>query len=97
MGNRSGLPLAKHLDYGAMNLATGRCYCNRHHGHGNQLELWSAFTRRPLHDAAIDVVSFSARPCGAVASTSLTVQRYTLSFLEHGYFISADERKPVEK
>lgn len=25
------------------------------------------------------------------------VQRYTLNFLEHGYFVSADERKPVEK
>lgn len=25
------------------------------------------------------------------------VQRYTLNFLEHGYFISAGERKPVEK
>ena len=24
------------------------------------------------------------------------VQRYTLNFLEHGYFISADERKPIE-
>ncbi|HWB10287.1 MAG TPA: CHC2 zinc finger domain-containing protein [Pirellulales bacterium] len=37
----------------SVNLATGRYYCHRCHSHGNQLELWSAFTKRPLHDATI--------------------------------------------
>ena len=45
----------------SVNLATGRYYCHRCHSHGNQLELWSAFTRLPLHQAAIDVCRALAR------------------------------------
>ena len=33
----------------------GRYYCHRCHSHGNQLELWAAFTRLPLHQAAMDL------------------------------------------
>lgn len=39
----------------SVNLETGRYYCHRCHSHGNQLELWSAFTKRPLYDAVIDL------------------------------------------
>jgi DNA primase len=37
------------------NLVIGRYYCHRCHSQGNQLELWSAFTNMPLHQAAIDL------------------------------------------
>ncbi|HJN12417.1 MAG TPA: CHC2 zinc finger domain-containing protein [Pirellulaceae bacterium] len=38
----------------SVNVATGRYYCHRCHRHGNQLELWAAFTGKPLYQAAID-------------------------------------------
>jgi DNA primase len=53
----------------SVNLATGRYYCHRCHSHGNQLELWSAFTRRPMYDAAIDL-------CRALALDVPWVQRW---------------------
>jgi DNA primase len=39
----------------SVNLALGRYYCHRCHNHGNQLELWAAATRLPLHQAAVDL------------------------------------------
>lgn len=37
------------------NVALGRYFCHRCHSHGNQLELWAAATKLPLHQAAIDL------------------------------------------
>ncbi len=37
----------------SVNVAIGRYYCHRCRSHGNQLELWAAATRQPLHPAAI--------------------------------------------
>jgi DNA primase len=39
----------------SVNVALARYYCHRCHSHGNQLELWAAATRLPLHRAAIDL------------------------------------------
>jgi DNA primase len=39
----------------SVNLALGRYYCHRCHSHGNQLELWAAASKLPLHRAAIDL------------------------------------------
>jgi DNA primase len=39
----------------SVNLAIGRYSCHRCHSHGNQLELWAAATKLPLHQAAIDL------------------------------------------
>ena len=39
----------------SVNLATGRYYCHRCRSHGNQLELWAAFIRQPLHPASIQL------------------------------------------
>ena len=39
----------------SVNVAIGRYYCHRCHSHGNQLELWAAATKLPLHQAAIDL------------------------------------------
>jgi len=39
----------------SVNMALGRYYCHRCHSHGNQLELWAAATKLPLHPAAIDL------------------------------------------
>ena len=39
----------------SVNVALGRYYCHRCHSHGNQLELWAAATKLPLHPAAIDL------------------------------------------
>jgi DNA primase len=39
----------------SVNLATGRYYCHGCHSHGNQLDLWAAATKLPLHQAAIDL------------------------------------------
>jgi hypothetical protein len=36
-------------------MATGRYCCHRCHSQGNQLELWAAATKQPLHQAAIDL------------------------------------------
>jgi hypothetical protein len=38
-----------------MNVAIGRYYCNRCRSRGNQLELWAAANKLPLHQAAIDL------------------------------------------
>ena len=37
------------------NLAIGRYYCHHCRSHGNQLELWAAARKLPLHQAAIDL------------------------------------------
>jgi hypothetical protein len=39
----------------SVNVVIGRYYCHRCHSHGHQLELWAAATRRPLHQAAIEL------------------------------------------
>ena len=39
----------------SVNLASGRYYCHGCDSHGNQLELWAAATKLPLHQAAIDL------------------------------------------
>jgi DNA primase len=39
----------------SVNVAIGRYYCHGCHSHGNQLELWAAATKMPLHQAAIDL------------------------------------------
>lgn len=39
----------------SVNLAIGRYYCHGCDSHGNQLELWAAATKLPLHQAAIDL------------------------------------------
>ena len=39
----------------SVNVAIGRYCCHRCESHGNQLELWAAATRLPLHQAAIDL------------------------------------------
>ena len=39
----------------SVNVAIGRYYCHHCHSHGNQLELWVAARKLPLHQAAIDL------------------------------------------
>ena len=39
----------------SVNVALGRYYCHRCHSHGNQLDLWSAATKLPLHRATLDL------------------------------------------
>jgi DNA primase len=39
----------------SVNLETGRYYCHKCQNHGNQLELWAAVRRLPIHQAAIDL------------------------------------------
>ena len=39
----------------SVNVALSCYYCHRCHSHGNQLDLWAAATRLPLHRAAIDL------------------------------------------
>jgi DNA primase len=39
----------------SVNVALGRYYCHSCRSHGNHLDLWSAATKRPLHQAAIDL------------------------------------------
>ena len=39
----------------SVNVAIGRYYCHRCHSHGNQLELWAAASKMPLHQAAVDL------------------------------------------
>ena len=45
----------------SVNVAMGRYYCHSCHSHGNQLELWSAVTKQPLHQAAIDLCHRAGR------------------------------------
>lgn len=37
----------------SVNLASRRYCCHKCHSHGNQLELWAAFTRQKFHSAMI--------------------------------------------
>ena len=37
------------------NVAIGRYYCHQCHSQGNQLELWAAFTKMSLYQAAINL------------------------------------------
>ena len=39
----------------SVNVAIGRYICHRCHSQGNQLDLWAAATKLPLHQAAIDL------------------------------------------
>jgi DNA primase len=39
----------------SVNVAIGRYFCHGCHSQGNQLELWAAATKLPLHRAAIDL------------------------------------------
>jgi DNA primase len=39
----------------SVNVAIGRYFCHSCRSHGNHLELWSAATKLPLHQAAIDL------------------------------------------
>ena len=39
----------------SVNVAAGRYYCHKCHSHGNQLELWAAVHKVPLHEAAVDL------------------------------------------
>jgi DNA primase len=39
----------------SVNVAIGRYYCHQCDSHGNQLELWAAATKQPLHRAAVDL------------------------------------------
>jgi DNA primase len=39
----------------SVNVAIGRYLCHGCHSHGNQLELWAAATKLPLHQAAVDL------------------------------------------
>jgi len=48
-------PGSRHRRSFSVNVATGRYLCHRCHSHGNQLELWAAATKLPLHQAAIDL------------------------------------------
>ena len=38
-----------------VNVAISRYYCHQCHSRGNQLELWAAAAKLPLHQAAIDL------------------------------------------
>jgi len=48
-------PPARGKRYFSVNLARGRYYCHRCHSHGNAIELWTAATKQPFHQAAIDL------------------------------------------
>jgi len=39
----------------SVNVATGRYSCHKCHSYGNQLELWAAYIKKPLHPAMIDL------------------------------------------
>ena len=39
----------------SVNVAIGRYHCHQCHSKGNQLELWAAFTNKPLHPAMVDL------------------------------------------
>lgn len=45
----------------SVNLAIGRYYCHHCRSHGNQLELWAAATKLPLHQAALDLCHRAGR------------------------------------
>ncbi len=39
----------------SVNVAIGRYYCHRCQSYGNQLELWAAARKLPVHQAAVDL------------------------------------------
>jgi hypothetical protein len=39
----------------SVNVALGRTFCHHCRARGNPLELWAVATKRPLHQAAIDL------------------------------------------
>ena len=39
----------------SVNVALRRYYCHQCRSHGNQLELWAAYTRQPLYAATLDL------------------------------------------
>ncbi|HEY7616690.1 MAG TPA: hypothetical protein VH744_07800 [Terriglobales bacterium] len=43
----------------SVNLKTGRYYCHKCQSHGNQLELWAAVHRLPIHEAVIASAALS--------------------------------------
>lgn len=45
----------------SVNLRTARYYCHKCKSHGNQLELWAAVHRLPIHEAAIHLCRALAR------------------------------------
>jgi len=45
----------------SVNVALGRYDCHKCHRHGNQLELWAAFTHLSLYPAAIDLCRMLGR------------------------------------
>jgi DNA primase len=47
-------PSRRHRSF-SVNVVTGRYFCHGCHSYGNQLELWAAATKLPLHRAAIDL------------------------------------------
>ena len=46
---------SRHRRKFSVNVAIGRYYCHQYHSQGDQLDLWAAFTKLPLHQAAIDL------------------------------------------
>jgi hypothetical protein len=45
----------------SVNVAIRRYRCHKCHRQGNQLELWAAYTQRPLHPASIDLCGVLGR------------------------------------
>jgi DNA primase len=45
----------------SVNVAIGRYCCHQCHSHGNQLELWAAFTKMSLYQAAVDLCGLVGR------------------------------------
>lgn len=45
----------------SVNVAIGRYCCHHCRSRGNQLELWAAFTKLPLYQAAVDLCRLLAR------------------------------------
>ncbi len=46
---------SRHRRSFSVNVALGRYSCHGCRSHGNQLELWAAATKLPLHQAALDL------------------------------------------
>ena len=53
----------------SVNVAVGRYYCHQCHSHGNQLDLWAAATKLPLHPAAVNL-------CGALGLEVPWIRRW---------------------
>jgi len=61
-------PSRRHRSF-SVNVAIGRYYCQECHSHGNQLELWAAATKLPLHPAAVHL-------CGALGLEVPWIRRW---------------------